>query len=439
VPAIKSHSTETISNDPTGLTRMFRALRYRNYRLFFIGQGISLIGTWMQQVAISWLVYSLTNSAFLLGVVAFSGLISTFLLTPFAGVLVDRLDRHRILVITQTLAMLQAFALAAVVLTGAAAVWNLILLSAALGLINAFDMPTRQSFVLDMVTNRADLGNAIALNSSLFNSARLIGPSVAGVLVALVGEGLCFLINGISFIAVIACLLAMKMAPTPARGKQEDFFRGMKDGANYAFGFPPMKYIIILLAFAALVAMPYPVLMPVFAKEVLQGGANTLGFLMAAAGVGALAGAIYLASRQNVFGLDKVIVVSTFSFGIGLICFSLSRITALSMLFMAVTGFGMVVQLAACNTILQTIADDDKRGRVMSLYIMSFMGLAPFGSLLFGGLADVIGAPHTLLIGGVCMLAGGLLFARKLSSVKGMVHRAYVKKGQVPDNNSKNK
>ena len=435
MPAINRPSEETISNDPTGLTRMFRALRYRNYRLFFIGQGISLIGTWMQQVAISWLVYSLTNSAFLLGVVAFSGLISTFLLTPFAGVLVDRLDRHRILVITQTLAMLQAFALAAVVLTGTAAVWNLILLSAALGLINAFDMPTRQSFVLDMVTNRADLGNAIALNSSLFNSARLIGPSVAGVLVALVGEGLCFLINGISFIAVIACLLAMKMAPTPARGKQEDFFRGMKDGANYAFGFRPMKYIIILLAFTALVAMPYPVLMPVFAKEVLQGGANTLGFLMAAAGVGALAGAIYLASRQNVFGLDKVIVVSTFSFGIGLICFSFSRITALSMLFMAVTGFGMVVQLAACNTILQTIADDDKRGRVMSLYIMSFMGLAPFGSLLFGGLADVIGAPHTLLIGGVCMLAGGLLFARKFSSVKGMVHRAYVKKGQVPDNN----
>jgi len=435
MPAINRPSEETISNDPTGLTRMFRALRYRNYRLFFIGQGISLIGTWMQQVAISWLVYSLTNSAFLLGVVAFSGLICTFLLTPFAGVLVDRLDRHRILVITQTLAMLQAFALAAVVLTGTAAVWNLILLSAALGLINAFDMPTRQSFVLDMVTNRADLGNAIALNSSLFNSARLIGPSVAGVLVALVGEGLCFLINGISFIAVIACLLAMKMAPTPARGKQEDFFRGMKDGANYAFGFPPMKYIIILLAFAALVAMPYPVLMPVFAKEVLQGGANTLGFLMAAAGVGALAGAIYLASRQNVFGLDKVIVVSTFSFGIGLICFSFSRITALSMLFMAVTGFGMVVQLAACNTILQTIADDDKRGRVMSLYIMSFMGLAPFGSLLFGGLADVIGAPYTLLIGGVCMLAGGLLFARKFSSVKGMVHRAYVKKGQVPDNN----
>jgi len=435
MPAINRPSEETISNDPTGLTRMFRALRYRNYRLFFIGQGISLIGTWMQQVAISWLVYSLTNSAFLLGVVAFSGLICTFLLTPFAGVLVDRLDRHRILVITQTLAMLQAFALAAVVLTGTAAVWNLILLSAALGLINAFDMPTRQSFVLDMVTNRADLGNAIALNSSLFNSARLIGPSVAGVLVALVGEGLCFLINGISFIAVIACLLAMKMAPTPARGKQEDFFRGMKDGANYAFGFRPMKYIIILLAFTALVAMPYPVLMPVFAKEVLQGGANTLGFLMAAAGVGALAGAIYLASRQNVFGLDKVIVVSTFSFGIGLICFSFSRITALSMLFMAVTGFGMVVQLAACNTILQTIADDDKRGRVMSLYIMSFMGLAPFGSLLFGGLADVIGAPYTLLIGGVCMLAGGLLFARKFSSVKGMVHRAYVKKGQVPDNN----
>jgi len=426
-------NAEVVSNDPTGLARIFRALRYRNYRLFFIGQGISLIGTWMQQVAMSWLVYSLTNSALMLGVVAFSGLICTFLLSPFAGVLVDRLDRHRILVVTQALAMLQALTLAAVVLTGTAAVWNLILLSIALGLINAFDMPTRQSFVLDMVDNREDLGNAIALNSSLFNSARLIGPSVAGVLVATVGEGLCFLINGISFIAVIACLLAMKIAPTPPRGKQEDFFRGMKDGANYAFGFPPVKYIIILLAFSALVAMPYPVLMPVFAKEVLQGGANTLGFLMAAAGVGALAGAIYLASRKNVFGLDKIIVVSTFSFGIGLICFSLSRIVVLSMIFMAVTGFGMVVQLAASNTILQTIADDDKRGRVMSIFIMSFMGLAPFGSLLFGGLADVIGAPYTLLIGGACVLAGGLIFARKFSSVKDMVHRAYVKKGLMPD------
>jgi len=439
MPAEKQPTTETISSDPTGMARIFRALRYRNYRLFFIGQGISLIGTWMQQVAISWLVYSLTNSALLLGVVAFSGLISTFLLTPFAGVLVDRLDRHRILVVTQTLAMMQALALAAVVLTGVAAVWNLILLSIMLGLINAFDMPTRQSFVLDMVTNREDLGNAIALNSSLFNAARLIGPSVAGVLVVTVGEGLCFLINGISFIAVIACLLAMKIAPTPPRGKQEDFFRGMKDGAAYAFGFPPVKYIILLLTFASLVAMPYPVLMPVFAREVLQGGANTLGFLMAGAGVGALAGAIYLASRKNVFGLDKVIVVSACSFGVGLICFSLSRIMLLSMIFMAITGFGMVVQLAASNTILQTIADDDKRGRVMSFFVMSFMGLAPFGTLIFGALADSIGAPYTLLIGGVCILAGGLVFARKFSTVKGMVYQAYVKKGLVPPESSKNK
>jgi len=433
VPETNRPTAEVVSNDPTGIARIFRALRYRNYRLFFIGQGISLIGTWMQQVAMSWLVYSLTNSAWLLGVVAFSGLISNSLVTPFAGVLVDRLNRHRILVITQVLAMLQALTLATVVLTGSAAVWNLILLSIALGLINGFDMPTRQSFVLDMVPNREDLGNAIALNSSLFNSARLIGPSVAGVLVALVGEGLCFLINGISFIAVIACLLAMRIAPTAARGGQENFLGGLKEGAGYAFGFPPIKYIIILLAFSALVAMPYPVLMPVFAKEILQGGADALGFLMAGAGVGALAGAIYLASRKNVFGLDKIIVVSSCSFGVGLICFSFSRIMILSMLFMAVTGFGMVVQLAASNTILQTIADDDKRGRVMSFFVMSFMGLAPFGSLLFGGMADVIGAPYTLLIGGVLILAAGVIFARKFSSVKGMVHRAYVKRGLMPD------
>jgi predicted MFS family arabinose efflux permease len=256
---------------------------------------------------------------------------------------------------------------------------------------------------------------------------------VAGVLVALVGEGLCFLINGISFVAVIACLLAMQISPTISRGGKENFLRGLKEGASYAFGFPPVKYIIILLAFSALVAMPYPVLMPVFAREILQGGADALGFLMAAAGVGALSGAIYLASRKNVFGLDKIIVVSSCSFGVGLICFSFSRIMILSMLFMAVTGFGMVVQLAASNTILQTIADDDKRGRVMSFFVMSFMGLAPFGSLLFGGLADVIGAPYTLLIGGVLILAAAVIFARKFSSVKDRVHRAYVRKGLIPD------
>lgn len=430
--ALPDNSTDvTITNDPSGLARVFRALRYRNYRLFFIGQGISLIGTWMQQVAMSWLVYSLTNSAFLLGVVAFSGLFCTFLLTPFAGVLVDRMNRHRILVVTQSLAMVQALTLAAVVLSGSAAVWNLIILSMMLGLINAFDMPTRQSFVLDMVQKREDLGNAIALNSSLFNSARLIGPTVAGILVAAVGEGLCFLINGISFIAVIACLLAMKInLPVTAKGHGE-FFKGMRDGISYAWGFPPIKYIILLLALSSLVAMPYPVLMPVFAKEVLNGGPNTLGFLMSGTGVGALAGAIYLASRQNVLGLERIIVIASCSFAAGLISLSFSDTLLLAIPCMALTGFGMVVQLAASNTVLQTVADDDKRGRVMSFFVMSFMGMAPVGSLLFGGMASIVGVANTLLAGGCICLAAGLLYAWRVSSVKDMVRRAYMKKGII--------
>lgn len=433
MPTANNRSAEPVSNDPTGLARVFRALRYRNYRLFFIGQGISLIGTWMQQVAMSWLVYSLTNSAFLLGVVAFSGLFCTFILTPFAGVLVDRWDRHRILVVTQSLAMVQALTLAAVVLSGYAAVWNLVILSMSLGLINAFDMPTRQSFVLDMVPNREDLSNAIALNSSLFNGARLIGPSVAGILVAAVGEGLCFLINGISFIAVIACLLAMRIDIPKAGQAHGNFFKGMKAGIAYAWGFPPIKYIILLLALSALVAMPYPVLMPVFVKEVLQGGPNTLGFLMSAAGVGALAGAIYLASRQNVLGLEKIIVISTCSFAAGLVLLSFAHMLWAAMACMALTGFGMVVQLAASNTVLQTIADDDKRGRVMSFFIMSFMGMAPIGSLLFGAMASIIGIATTLLVGGLVCLTGGLLFAWRFSLVKDMVHGAYVKKGIIQE------
>jgi len=419
------------SDDPGIFSRVFRALRGRNYRLFFIGQGISLIGTWMQQVAMSWLVYSLTSSALWLGIFAFATTICSFILSPFAGVLVDRLDRHRILVITQSLAMVQALILAAVTLTGTAAVWNLILLSMALGGINAFDMPTRQAFVIEMVDKKEDLANAIALNSSLFNSARLIGPSVAGLLVATIGEGLCFLINGLSFIAVIACLRAMTITPRISAARQPDFFRGMKDGFRYSFGFAPIRYIILLLSYTSLVAIPYTVLLPVYTKEVLQGEASTLGFLTAAAGVGALSGAVYLASRKNVLGLIKIVVAASLSFGIGLILLSLSKITWLSLLAMSLAGFGMVVMMAGSNTFLQSISDDDKRGRVMSIFIMAFMGLTPFGSLLFGGMASVVGASLTLMAGGLLCLAGAIIFAWRFSGVRNIVHDAYVKKGII--------
>ena len=424
----KKLSPGSAGGDPTGLSHVFRALRSRNYRLFFIGQGISLIGTWMQQVAMSWLVYSLTNSAFLLGVVSFSGLICSFVVAPFAGVLVDRWNRHRILLVTQSLAMVQALILAVVVLTNQAAVWNLVVLSMALGTVNAFDMPTRESFVVEMVEDREDLANAIALNSSLFNSARLIGPAVAGLLVATIGEGLCFLINGLSFIAVIACLLGMKLLPRETAVEHPDFLKGMKEGVVYSFGFPPIRYIILLLTFSSLVAMPYAVLLPVFAKDVLHGEASTLGFLTAGVGIGALVGAIYMASRKNVLGLGKIIVLAGALFGVGLILVSFTRVLWLSMLTMSLAGFGMVSMMASCNTFLQSIADDDKRGRVMSIYVMAFMGLSPFGSLLYGGLANVIGTPLTFLFGGALCIVGAGAFAWKFSSIRGQVHDAYVKR-----------
>jgi MFS family permease len=325
--------------------------------------------------------------------------------------------------------MVQALILATVVLTGQAAVWNLIVLSMALGTINALDMPTRQSFVVEMVEDREDLSNAIALNSSLFNSARLIGPTVAGILVATIGEGLCFLINGLSFIAVIACLLAMTLTPKGPSIQHSDFVKGMKEGISYSFGFLPIRYIVLLLTYSSLVAMPYAILLPVFAKDVLHGGASTLGFLTTGVGTGALVGAIYMASRKNVLGLGKIIVWASFLFGLGLILVSFTSMLWLSMLTMSLAGFGMVSMMASCNTFLQSMADDDKRGRVMSFYVMAFLGLSPFGSLLYGGLANTIGTPLTFLIGGALCIVGAAVFAWKFSSIRGQVHEAYVKKG----------
>ncbi len=421
------------SNAAAGLRLVFRTLQYRNYRLFFSGQGISLIGTWMQRIAMSWLVYRLTNSAFLLGVVGFAGQIPTFLLAPFSGVWTDRWNRHRILVVTQILAMIQALILAILVLTGSIAVWHIIFLSMVLGSVNAFDIPARQAFIVDMVEKREDLGNAIALNSSMFNSARLIGPSIAGILIAAVGEGICFLLNGISYLAVIAALLAMKITPRKPQTKKTHVLQGLKEGFSYAFRFPPIRSILLLLALISLMGMPYAVLMPIFAKEILHGGPHTLGFLMAASGIGALTGAMYLASRRSVLGLGKTIPLAASIFGVGLIVFSLSRASWLSYSLMLVTGLGMMVHMASSNTVLQTIVEDDKRGRVMSFYAMAFMGTAPFGSLLAGGLASSIGAPHTLMIGGAFCILGSLMFASKLSSLREMVRPIYAKIGIIPE------
>ncbi len=416
-----------------GLKSIFRSFRYRNYRLFFGGQSLSLIGTWIQRIATPWLVYHLTGSAFLLGVVGFAGQIPTFLIAPFAGVLTDRWNRYHILIATQVAAMLQALVLTLLYFGGHIHVWQIVLLNIFLGIVNAFDVPARQSFVIEMVERKEDLGNAIALNSSMVNGARLIGPSVAGILIALTGEGVCFLINGLSYLFVIASLLMMKITPVHNGKKDADVIKELKEGIRYAFGFAPIKYTIFLLATVSLMGMSYTVLMPVFAKEVLHGGPHTFGFLMGASGLGALAGALYLASRKSVVGLCNLIPVSSGIFGLGLIAFSFSRYQGLSMALMVIAGLGMMMQMASSNTILQTIVDNDKRGRVMSFYTMAFMGSAPFGSFIAGALAKIIGTPYTILSGGIIIVAGAIIFAGKLPEIRQKIRPIYVKMGIIAE------
>lgn len=415
-----------------GLKFIFRAFQYRNYRLFFSGQFISLTGTWMQGIALAWLVYRLTNSAMLLGLVGFAGQLPSIFIAPVAGVMIDRWHKRKILIITQFFAMLQAFILTALVLTHNIQVWHIVFLSVFLGVINAFDMPARQSFVIDMVEKKEDLGNAIALNSSMFNGARLAGPSFAGILVASVGEGVCFLFNGVSYVFVIAALFAMKISETKKKIKKNPIFQELKEGFLYAFGFKPIKYILLLIMLISIMGMSYTVLMPIFAKEVLKGGPQTLGFLVGASGTGALIGALYLASRKSVIGLPKVIVTGASVFGAGLILFSFSRSYILSLLLMFITGFGMMIQMASSNTVLQTILDEDKRGRVMSFYTLSFIGTAPFGSLLAGFIASKIGAPNTIIIGGASCVLGAMLFLTKLKNINKTIHPIYSRMGITP-------
>lgn len=403
-----------INKDSIKLT--LRAFQYRNYRLFFFGQGISLIGTWMQRIALSWLVYRLTDSAFLLGFVGFASQMPTFLLSPFAGVVADKSNKLRIMIITQALSMLQAFILAILVLTDKISIWQIIALGTFLGLVTAFDVPTRQSFVVQMVDRKEDLGNAIALNSFVFNSARLIGPSLAGVLVAAIGEGICFLLNAISYIAVIIALLVMKIKPKDKlEVNKSNVLQGLKEGFNYTFSYLEIRYTLLLLSSVSLFGMPYAVLMPIFAKDILHGDSHTLGFLMAGAGVGAILGALYMASRRDSNGLERIIPIATGTFGFGLIVFSLSHSFWLSLILISFSGAGMMVQMASCNTFIQTIVDDNKRGRVMSFYAMSFMGLAPFGSLLAGSMAKIIGAPNTLIMGGIVCLLIALIYISRFS------------------------
>jgi MFS family permease len=372
----------------------WRALRHRNFKLFVSGQSISLVGTWMTRIATSWLVWRLTHSALLLGVVGFSGQILTFVLAPFAGVLIERMDRRKLLVWTQAAAGVQSLAMAWLTLAGKITVPEIIGLSALQGLINAFDMPGRQSFLVQMVEDKADLGNAIALNSSMVNLARLIGPALAGIVISWKGEGWCFAIDGVSYGAVIVSLL--------------------------------------MFALLSLMGWPYAVLLPIFASTVLHGGAHTLGFLTGASGVGALASAVSLALRKSVRGLTRMIQIAAGMFGLGLILFGLSHVLWLSMLLMLVVGFGMMQGLAASNTVIQTLVPEDKRSRVMSYYTMAFVGMAPFGSLLAGGLAHWVGAPHTVMITGAACIAGCVWFTAELPAVRRVMKPIYIEMGIMP-------
>ena len=424
--------TKPVKKD-SGLKTIFRALKYRNFRLFFVGQGLSLIGTWIQQIAMGWLVYRLTNSPLLLGVVGFAGQIPTFILSPFTGVMADRWNKRRILIITQALSMVQAFILAVLTLTGNVAIWHIIVLSIFLGCINSLDIPARQSFIVEMIEEKKNLSNGIALNSFMFNGARLIGPSIAGILIAVVGEGICFLINGISFFAVILSLLAMKIKKHEKSKEDSDIMVRLKEGFSYAFGFIPIRFILMLLSIISLTGMSYAVLMPVFARDVLKGGPHTFGILVSSAGVGSLIATVYLASRKSVLGLNRMIPLSAFVFAIGLMAFSLSQSLLLSSVLLAITGFGIMTNMAASNIILQTVVDDDKRGRVMSFYTMAFMGMAPIGSLLAGVMASRIGAVNTLMIGGVVCICGAAIFASKLPIMREKMHPVYRKIGIISE------
>jgi MFS family permease len=410
-----------------------RALKHRNYRLFFSGQSISLIGTWMTRIATSWLVYRLTHSAFLLGLTSFSGQIPVLLCGAVAGVWVDRWNRHRVLVVTQTLSMLQSFALAVLALSGRITFWEILGLSLCQGVINAFDMPARQAFVVEMVEAREDLSNAIALNSSMVNGARLLGPSIAGLVIAAYGEGYCFLVDGVSYMAVLASLLLMQVRRAEQKRRAERVLTELRQGWKYVSGSVPIRSILLLLALVSLVGMPYTVLMPIFAARVLHGGPHTLGFLMSASGVGALASAAVLAMRRSVLGLGRVVPLSAGLFGAALVGFGLSRFLGLSMALLLLAGFGMLQQMAASNTILQTIVEEDKRGRAMSFYAMAFTGTVPFGSLIGGAVANRIGAPATLIIGGSLCVVGAVWFTTQLRRIRALVRPIYAELGIIPE------
>ena len=436
-PNLASSTTDTVPAAADGaravgspLPVVLRALKHRNFQLFFSGQLISLVGTWMQTVAQSWLVYRITGSSLLLGAVGFASQFPVFLLAPLGGIVADRNSKHRIIIATQTASMLLAFVLAALTLSGRIQVWHVIVLASLLGTVNAFDIPARQAFLVEMV-GKEDLLNAIGLNSSMFNAARVVGPAVAGILVSTIGEGWCFFANAFSYLAVIAGLLLMKLekrqAPQRAASALEDIFEGFR----YARSTMPILALLLMLGLVSLVGVPYAVLMPIFADKILHGGARGLGILMSAAGLGALMGALTLAMRKGVKGLGRLVAAAASGFGVSLILFSFSRSFWLSVLLLVPAGYSVMLQTACSNTLIQTLVPDNLRGRMMGLYSMMFMGMAPLGALGAGVAADVLGAPKTVAFGGVVCLLGAAVFARFLPQFRTEARQIIVAQGMV--------
>ena len=412
---------------------MVRAFRHRNFRLYFGGQSISFIGTWVQQIALSWTIYELTRSSFLLGVVSFAGQLPLFFVTPLAGVLVDRWNRHRTLVMTQTLSLVQALLLAIVVSTHLLQVWNLILLNLFAGVILAIDLTARQAFIVDMVGSGHDLPNAVALNAFVINGGRMLGPAVAGLLLTVVSPAVCFYLNAASYVPVIAALVAMQVRPHARQGAKSNPVEDFVEAFHYAWKFPPIRAVLLLVTLVSLFGMPYAVLMPIFAAEVMHGQAHTLGWLMTAPGLGALIGTLYLASRKSIVGAGPRIATGAAVFSVGLLATGLSRSLTPALLALGLIGLGMIIQLATSNTVLQTIVDDDKRGRVMSLYTVAFVGMAPFGSLCCGWTAQHVGVPLTFLVAGLACLGGAILFASRIPILRPMVLPIYREKGIIPE------
>lgn len=417
----------------TRSTHMFQALRSRNFRLYAWGQGVSLIGSWMSRLALSWLTYRLTHSALMLGLVGFSGQILTFLLAPFAGVWVDRMDRRRLLVVTQIASGVQSLLLAALTLPGVVTINEVLLLASVQGLVDAFDMPARQSFVVKMVDRREDLPNAIALNSTLVQLARLIGPVIAGWIIATANEGYCFLLDAVSYGAVVLSLAMMRVAHEQPTGARPGMVEQMREGWGYVRSFLPIRNILLLFAMSNLLGFSAMVLLPIFATEVLHGGPHTLGFLTAANGTGAMAAALLLARRRGVVGLERRIQAAAVVYAVGLLVFGLSHVLVLSLLALVGIGFGMMGTLASSNTVIQTLVPEGRRGRVMGYYTVAFVGMLPFGSLLVGALAHRVGAPHTLLLAGAVLLVAAAVFFTQRRAMDEQLQARYRELGLLPE------